>query len=124
MLLVSIEWGNLCAHPFGHGAGTRRADDRAPSGASLVARRPHRRSLPAKIHCARDAGAECDLFAGLAFVCGGTSRFRTGQCYKKGNHFLSGIASIFERHTYFQFGDLSLPLIYLILFNVVRLINA
>jgi MFS family permease len=34
---------------------------------------------------------------------------------QKGNHFLSGIASIFERHAYFHFDDRSLPLIYLIL---------
>ena len=34
---------------------------------------------------------------------------------REGNHFLSGIASIFERHTYFHFDDLSIPLIYLIL---------
>ncbi|MEY2490664.1 MAG: hypothetical protein QOC70_2606 [Verrucomicrobiota bacterium] len=34
---------------------------------------------------------------------------------QKGNHFLSGIAQIFERHTYFHFDDLSIPLIYLIL---------
>ena len=34
---------------------------------------------------------------------------------RKGNQFLSGIAEIFERHTYFHFDDLSLPLIYLIL---------
>jgi MFS family permease len=36
---------------------------------------------------------------------------------QRGNHFLFGIASIFERHTsYFHFDDLSIPLIYLILF--------
>jgi MFS family permease len=35
---------------------------------------------------------------------------------REGNHFLSGIASVFERHTYFHFDDLSIPLIYLILF--------
>ena len=34
---------------------------------------------------------------------------------RSGNHLLAGIASIFERHTYFHFDDLSLPLIYLIL---------
>src|SRR5437773_1367738 len=34
---------------------------------------------------------------------------------QKGNHFLSGIAAIFERHTWFHFDDLSIPLIYLIL---------
>src|SRR6266850_2777202 len=34
---------------------------------------------------------------------------------QQGNHFLYGIASIFERHTYFHFDDRSLPLIYLIL---------
>ncbi|MDP9003973.1 MAG: MFS transporter [Verrucomicrobiota bacterium] len=34
---------------------------------------------------------------------------------RRGNHFLYGIASIFERHTYFHFDDRSLPLIYLIL---------
>ena len=32
-----------------------------------------------------------------------------------GNRFLYSIASIFERHTYFHFDDLSIPLIYLIL---------
>jgi MFS family permease len=34
---------------------------------------------------------------------------------QKANHVLYGIAEIFERHTYFHFDDLSLPLIYLIL---------
>jgi MFS family permease len=34
---------------------------------------------------------------------------------QKGNHFLYGIAEIFERHSSFHFDDLSLPLIYLIL---------
>jgi MFS family permease len=34
---------------------------------------------------------------------------------RKGNHFLYGIAEIFERHSSFHFDDLSLPLIYLIL---------
>ena len=34
---------------------------------------------------------------------------------QKGNHFLSGIAEIFERHPGFHFDDLSIPLIYLIL---------
>jgi MFS family permease len=34
---------------------------------------------------------------------------------QKANHLLYGIAEIFERHTYFHFDDLSLPLIYLIL---------
>jgi MFS family permease len=34
---------------------------------------------------------------------------------QKTNHLLYGIAEIFERHTYFHFDDLSLPLIYLIL---------
>ena len=32
-----------------------------------------------------------------------------------GNRFLSSIAAVFERHTYFHFDDLSIPLIYLIL---------
>jgi MFS family permease len=32
-----------------------------------------------------------------------------------GNHYLYAFASIFERHTYFHFDDLSIPLIYLIL---------
>jgi MFS family permease len=34
---------------------------------------------------------------------------------RRGNYFLSGVAAIFERHTYFHFDDLSVPLIYLIL---------
>ena len=34
---------------------------------------------------------------------------------RHGNHLLGSIASVFERHTYFHFDDLSLPLIYLIL---------
>src|SRR5437763_3295468 len=34
---------------------------------------------------------------------------------RRGNHLLYGIAEIFERHTYFHFDDLSIPLIYLIL---------
>src|SRR5207237_4438189 len=34
---------------------------------------------------------------------------------RAGNRFLFSIATIFERHTYFHFDDLSIPLIYLIL---------
>jgi MFS family permease len=34
---------------------------------------------------------------------------------RAGNHFLYSFASVFERHTYFHFDDLSVPLIYLIL---------
>jgi MFS family permease len=37
---------------------------------------------------------------------------------RRGNYFLSGIAAIFERHTYFQFDDLSVPLIYLMLLGM------
>src|SRR5437868_10526731 len=34
---------------------------------------------------------------------------------RAGNHFLYSVAAIFERHTYFHFDDLSIPLIYFIL---------
>jgi len=34
---------------------------------------------------------------------------------RRANHFLYGVASVFERHTHFHFDDLSIPLIYLIL---------
>jgi MFS family permease len=34
---------------------------------------------------------------------------------RQGNHLLAGIAGIFERHTFFHFDDLSIPLIYSIL---------
>jgi MFS family permease len=34
---------------------------------------------------------------------------------RRANHFLYGVASVFERHTHFHFDDLSIPLIYLVL---------
>ena len=58
--------------------------------------------------------AICSL--ALAFVSWQHLAIPNWPVLQKGNHFLSGIASIFERHTsYFHFDDLSIPLIYLIL---------
>jgi MFS family permease len=57
--------------------------------------------------------AICSL--ALAFVSWQHLAIPNWPFLQKGNHFLSGIASIFERHTYFHFDDLSIPLIYLIL---------
>src|SRR5450432_655288 len=58
--------------------------------------------------------AICSL--ALAFVSWKHLAIPNWPVLQKGNHFLYGIASIFERHTtYFHFDDLSIPLIYLIL---------
>jgi MFS family permease len=57
--------------------------------------------------------AVCSL--ALAFVSWQHLAIPNWPLLQRGNHFLFGIASIFERHTYFHFDDLSLPLIYLIL---------
>jgi MFS family permease len=57
--------------------------------------------------------AICSL--ALAFVSWQHLALPNWPFLREGNHFLSGIASVFERHTYFHFDDLSLPLIYLIL---------
>src|SRR5436190_1969884 len=52
----------------------------------------------------------------LAFVSWQHLAIPNWPLLQRGNHFLFGIASIFERHTtYFHFDDLSIPLIYLIL---------
>jgi len=51
----------------------------------------------------------------LAFVSWQHLAIPNWRFLREGNHFLGGIASIFERHTYFHFDDLSIPLIYLIL---------
>ncbi|PZR75036.1 MAG: hypothetical protein DLM73_06260, partial [Chthoniobacterales bacterium] len=57
----------------------------------------------------------CSL--GLAFVSWQHLAIPNWAALRAGNHFLFSIASIFERHTsYFHFDDLSIPLIYLILF--------
>src|SRR6195256_3554696 len=56
--------------------------------------------------------AICSL--ALAFVSWKHLEIPNWPILQKGNHFLSGMASIFERHTYFHFDDLSIPLIYLI----------
>src|ERR1700704_1451224 len=58
--------------------------------------------------------AICSL--ALAFVSWQHLAIPNWPILQKGNHFLFGIASIFERHTaYFHFDDLSIPLTYLIL---------
>jgi MFS family permease len=58
--------------------------------------------------------AICSL--ALAFVSWQHLAIPNWPLLQRGNHFLFGIASIFERHTsYFHFDDLSIPLIYLIL---------
>jgi MFS family permease len=57
--------------------------------------------------------AICSL--ALAFVSWRHLAIPNWPVLQKGNHFLYGIALVFERHTYFQFDDLSIPLIYLIL---------
>jgi MFS family permease len=57
--------------------------------------------------------AFCSL--ALAFVSWQHLAIPNWPLLQRGNHFLFGIASIFERHTYFHFDDVSIPLIYLIL---------
>jgi MFS family permease len=57
--------------------------------------------------------AICSL--ALAFVSWNHLRMPDWPTLRAGNHFLYAIASVFERHTYFHFDDLSIPLIYLIL---------
>ncbi|MEN3369488.1 MAG: hypothetical protein V7609_1631 [Verrucomicrobiota bacterium] len=57
--------------------------------------------------------AICSL--GLAFVSWQHLAIPNWAILRAGNHYLYAIASIFERHTYFHFDDLSIPLIYLIL---------
>jgi MFS family permease len=57
--------------------------------------------------------AICSL--ALAFVSWRHLAIPNWLVLQKGNHFLYGIARLFERHTYFHFDDLSIPLIYLIL---------
>ncbi len=58
-------------------------------------------------------GAICSL--ALAFVSLNHLRIPEWPVLRAGNHFLFSIATVFERHTYFHFDDLSIPLIYLIL---------
>src|SRR2546423_1158560 len=57
--------------------------------------------------------AVCSL--ALAFVSLNHLRIPDSAILRAGNRFLFSIATIFERHTYFHFDDLSIPLIYLIL---------
>ncbi|MEY2561609.1 MAG: hypothetical protein QOG51_2024 [Verrucomicrobiota bacterium] len=57
--------------------------------------------------------AICSL--ALAFVSWQHLAIPNWAVLRAGNHSLYRIASIFERHTYFHFDDLSIPLIYLIL---------
>jgi len=57
--------------------------------------------------------AICSL--ALAFVSWQHLSIPNWSVLRAGNHFLFSIASIFERHTWFHFDDLSIPLIYLIL---------
>src|SRR6267378_122149 len=51
----------------------------------------------------------------LAFVSWNHLRIPNWAALHSGNHFLYSVATVFERHTYFHFDDLSIPLIYLIL---------
>jgi MFS family permease len=51
----------------------------------------------------------------LAFVSWNHLNIPNWGFLRGGNRFLFSIATIFERHTYFHFDDLSIPLIYLIL---------
>jgi MFS family permease len=51
----------------------------------------------------------------LAFVSLNHLRIPEWAALRAGNHFLYSVATVFERHTYFHFDDLSIPLIYLIL---------
>src|SRR6476619_5298365 len=57
--------------------------------------------------------AVCSL--ALAFVSFNHLAIPDWAVLRAGNRFLYSIASVFERHTYFHFDDLSIPLIYLIL---------
>jgi MFS family permease len=57
--------------------------------------------------------AVCSL--ALAFVSLNHLAIPDWAVLRGGNRFLYSIASVFERHTYFHFDDLSIPLIYLIL---------
>src|SRR5436190_12778360 len=57
--------------------------------------------------------AVCSL--ALAFVSWNHLRIPNWAALRSGNHFLYSVATVFERHTYFHFDDLSIPLIYLIL---------
>ena len=57
--------------------------------------------------------AICSL--ALAFVSWQHLAIPNWAVLRAGNHFLYSIASVFERHTWFHFDDLSIPLIYLIL---------
>jgi len=57
--------------------------------------------------------AICSL--GLAFVSWQHLAIPNWPVLRQGNHVLASIASLFERHTYFHFDDLSIPLIYSIL---------
>jgi MFS family permease len=57
--------------------------------------------------------AICSL--ALAFVSWRHLAIPDWALLRRGNHLLYGIAEIFERHTWFHFDDLSIPLIYLIL---------
>ena len=57
--------------------------------------------------------AVCSL--ALAFVSLNHLRIPDWGILRTGNHVLYSVASVFERHTYFHFDDLSIPLIYFIL---------
>src|SRR6476660_418446 len=57
--------------------------------------------------------AVCSL--ALAFVSWNHQRIPNWAALRAGNNFLYSVATVFERHTYFHFDDLSIPLIYLIL---------
>jgi MFS family permease len=51
----------------------------------------------------------------LAYVSWNHLRIPDLPVLRAGNHFLHSVATLFERHTYFHFDDLSIPIIYLIL---------
>ncbi|HSV62563.1 MAG TPA: MFS transporter [Chthoniobacterales bacterium] len=57
--------------------------------------------------------AICSL--ALAFVSWNHLNIPSWGILRGGNRFLFSVATVFERHTYFHFDDLSIPLIYLIL---------
>src|SRR5438132_13679712 len=59
------------------------------------------------------ASAICSL--ALAFVSWQHLAIPNWAILRYGNHLLAGVANIFERHPFFHFDDLSIPLIYTIL---------
>ena len=72
-----------------------------------------RYSRKAIVLCTQAVSAICSL--ALAYVSWKHLVIPAWPILQTGNHWLSAIASIFERHSTYQFTDLSLPLIYLVL---------